>query len=89
LKGIEGLPLKYIALIVVAALIIGVVFGIVNLFAGVAIEGAETTTSGLETGINEYNLANCRTFNSTGNLVWNTTSNICCNNDEWIAGACS
>lgn len=59
MKGIEGLALKYILLIVVAALVIGTAFAIVTTFAGTASSSARGLNQTLSVGQNQTNANAC------------------------------
>jgi hypothetical protein len=79
MKGIEGLPLKYIVLLLVAALVIGVVITVVTTFTGTAMKGSEGVTSTLETGLETYNQDTC--ISVGGN--WDASNTTCCNDAEY------
>ncbi len=49
MKGIEGLALKYIVIILVAALVIGVAFSVATTFTGMAARGAFDLNQTLDT----------------------------------------
>ncbi|MBU5557724.1 MAG: hypothetical protein QW751_01070 [Candidatus Aenigmatarchaeota archaeon] len=71
MKGIEALPLKYIVLVLVAAIIIAAVLAVVTGWTGTAQTGAEKLTGATGLGLNK---SACDTLNSTGiNCMWNGT----------------
>lgn len=71
MKGIEGLALKYIVIILVAALVIGVAFSVVSSFTGLASGGAAGLNSTLSAGLGKQNAATCVQFGCSWNSVYN------------------
>ena len=84
MKGVEGLPLKYIALIVVAALVIGVVFGIVNMFASTATGTASDTLETMDAVSGANNMNSCL----IGGGGWDNTTSTCCITTNWNGTNC-
>ena len=73
MKGIEGLALKYVLVILVAALVIGVAYTVVSSFTDI-VEGQGTQLSGMvTTGFNTVNNKTCQSFGCT----WNDTIDVC------------
>lgn len=73
MKGIEGLALQYIVLIVVAAIVIGAVFTIITTFTSTAGSQAKTLNQTVSTGFNNQTQKTCISLGCT----WNTTTNAC------------
>ena len=73
MKGIEGLALQYIVLIVVAAIIIGAVFAIITTFTTTAGSQAKTLNQTVSTGFQNQTEKTCISFGCT----WNATVNEC------------
>jgi hypothetical protein len=73
LKGVEGLPLKYIAVILVAALVIGVVVSVITTFTGTATTGAGQLNQTVNAGLTAKNMQTCENLGCT----WNTTNSTC------------
>jgi len=76
MKGIEGLPLKYLILILVAVIVIGVVLTIVNQFSSSAGAGAEQLGDTLDTQLDATTANTCE---SVAGCAWaeNTTDSSC------------
>ncbi len=72
MKGIEGLALKYILIIVVAAIIIGAAFGIISTFTDTAKTSASGLNQSLSVGLNKTNYQACINLGCN----W-TASNTC------------
>lgn len=73
MKGIEGLALKYIVIILVAALVIGVAFSVVTTFTGMAAGGAAGLNSTLTAGLEKQTNMTCVQFG----CVWNSGTQTC------------
>lgn len=74
MKGIEGLPLKYLILILVATIVIGVVLTVVNQFTGTAQVGASQLGDTLGKQLNATTKDVCE---GIGNCTWNSDTNEC------------
>lgn len=73
MKGIEGLALKYIVIILVAALVIGVAFSVATTFTGMAAGGALGLNSTLSAGLEKQTNLTCVNFG----CVWNSGTQTC------------
>ena len=73
MKGIEGLALKYIVIILVAALVIGVVFSVVTTFTNMAGGGAAGLNSTLSAGMEKQTNMTCMQFGCT----WEAATQTC------------
>jgi hypothetical protein len=73
MKGIEGLALKYIVIILVAALVIGVAFSVVTTFTGMAAGGASGLNSTLSAGLEKQTNMTCELFGCT----WESATQTC------------
>ncbi len=73
MKGIEGMALQYIVLIVVAAIVVGAVFTIITTFTNTAGSQAKTLNQTVSTGFNASTAKACTGFGGT----WNSTTNTC------------
>ena len=74
MKGIEGLALQYIVLIVVAAIIIGAVFAIVTTFTSTAGSQATSLNKTVSSGFNSSSVRACE---SISGCKWNATIGEC------------
>ena len=73
MKGIEGLALKYVLVILVAALVIGVAYTVISSFTDI-VEGQGDQLSGmLTTGFKSVNNKTCESFGCN----WNDTTGLC------------
>ena len=76
MKGIEGLALKYILLIVVAALVIGTAFAIVTTFTSQASISGNKLNQTISGGLDKTNEAACHNIGCT----WTNATHTCaCN----------
>ncbi|GEM_PF-3828999 len=73
MKGIEGLALKYIVIILVAALVIGVAFSVATTFTGMAAGGAAGLNSTLSAGLEKQTNLTCVQFG----CAWETATQTC------------
>ena len=73
MKGIEGLPLKYLILILVGVIVIGVALTMVGNFSSSVIGGSEDLTGTLNETLGYKNQQICESIGCT----WNTTSTAC------------
>ncbi len=90
MKGVEGLPLKYIAIVLVAAIVIAAVYSIVSNFTSTASTNAQkfqnTSTGVLDAASADLCYSGCAT--NTANLTakaweFNTTTALCnCTNGK-------
>jgi hypothetical protein len=74
MKGIEGLPLKYLILILVAVIVIGVVLTVVNQFSNTAITGADQLDNILGEQLNTTTKNTCEAI---AGCTWNETVCSC------------
>jgi len=74
MKGIEGLPLKYLILILVGVVVIGMVLTVVNQFASTAHTGADQLGDTLGKQLNQTTKNACE---SVAGCNWNTTESEC------------
>jgi len=70
MKGLEGLPLKYILIVLVAALIIAAVVAVVQGWTGLLTTQSEKTTGTMEEGTSKQL---CDTRESTGTCYTGST----------------
>jgi len=84
MKGIEGLPLKYILIVLVAALVIVAILGIMTTITKQATTSAEKTTNETSSAVN---LQLCKVRENSGVCIQNncslnagTTDEYCCYN---------
>jgi len=84
MKGVEGLPLKYIAIVLVAAIVIAAVYSIVTNFTSTASTNAQrfqnTSTGVLDAASSDLCYKGCAT--DTKNITaktweFNVTSGLC------------
>ncbi len=73
MKGIEGLALKYILIIVVAAIIIGAAFGIIATFTDTAKSSAKSLNQTLAGGMNRTNVQACTSLGCS----WDNVAKEC------------
>jgi hypothetical protein len=64
MKGVEGLPLKYIIMLLVAVIIIATLIHVTNMFSATAIAGTEQANQTLNTVLEE----------SLGNVLKNSAN---------------
>ena len=74
MKGIEGLALQYIVVIVVAALVIGAIFTIVTTFTNTASSSSKTLNQTLSAGFNQQTEKTCVSFSG---CQWLNNSCVC------------
>ena len=73
MKGIEGLALRYVLIILVAALVIGVAYTVVSTFTDIVTEQGGTLAGMTVKGFSKVNNQTCASFGCT----WNETTKEC------------
>jgi hypothetical protein len=73
MKGIEGMALKYVVVLLVAALVIGVVYSVMVGFTGMIVQNSDKLTSVTNSGMEKSMNTTCTTFG----CVWNGTDCRC------------
>lgn len=68
MKGVEGLALRYVLIILVAALVIGTVFTVVQTFTGMAASTGLSLVETTSTGFDQMSETACESFGT--NCQW-------------------
>lgn len=74
MKGIEGMALRYILIIVIAALVIGTVYSVMSTFTGMVASSGSGLNSTLDAALNRNNQLACE---SISGCTWDTDNNVC------------
>jgi hypothetical protein len=74
MKGIEGLALKYVLIILVAALVIGTAVSIMTEFTSQVTASGGQLLGTTTTGFNKTNEKVCTSFDG---CIWNSTTQLC------------
>ena len=74
MKGIEGMALRYILIILIAALVIGTVYTVMSTFTGMVASSGSGLNSTLDAGLNRNNQLACESF---GGCTWNSENQTC------------
>ena len=73
MKGVESLALRYVLIILVAALVIGTVFSVMTEITGMAASGTDTVVSLTRAGLEVRGNETCTSFGCD----WNSTTQLC------------